>query len=249
MSILDTVEPWLKGAVGPAVGYGLGLATPYGRKLLRLARKQPDLQIHVEHDPAIIFANAPHNTVGCPMFVPGSTDSLNPGGVRDAFSIRQWAVDHDGIPAGTDSVEVTLTAWEEVDAIVDAVTVNCREISIPAGIIVSGVVGGASIERRRLDIELSSFGPCAKYVAVNDDSTNFSFKLSSGGTAKIYMNVIEAPWSDERERAYEWTVDLHLLVNNKRRSITIGDNGKPFEFVRAPGGATVLWTGSGWQQS
>jgi hypothetical protein len=184
MSVLDTVEPWLKGAIGPVVGYALGVATPYGRRFLRLARKQTDLQIHVEHDPAVIFANAPHNTVGCPMFVPGSTETLNPGGIRDAFAIRRWALDHDGIPAGMDSVEVTLTAWEKLDAIVDAVTINCREIPLPDGIVVSAVIGGASIERRRLDVELSSYGPRAKYVAASDDSTNFSFKLSGGETAK-----------------------------------------------------------------
>jgi hypothetical protein len=61
--------------------------------------------------------------------------------------------------------------------------------------------------------------------------------------------VIAASWSNEQERAYEWTVDLHLLVNNKRKTITVGDNGKPFEFARATGGATQLWTGSGWYQA
>ncbi|MFN6544472.1 hypothetical protein [Mycolicibacterium nivoides] len=245
MSVVDTVEPWLKGAIGPVVGYVLGLATPYGRRFLRFARKQPDLQIHVEHDPAIIFANAPRNTVGCPMFVPGSSESLNPGDTNDAFVIRQWALEHDGIPALTDSVEVTLTAWEKLDVVVDAVTINCREIHVPEGIVVMAPVGGADIHRKRLNVELSAHGARAEYVPQNDDSTNFSFKLDSGDTAKIYLSVSGAKWSTER--AYEWTADLHLLVNNKRKTITVGDNGMPFEFARRDAGPMTLWNGSEWQ--
>ncbi|WP_124712629.1 hypothetical protein [Mycolicibacterium nivoides] len=247
MSILATVEPWLKGAIGPVVGYVLGVATPYGRRFLRTARRQPDLQIHVEHDPAIIFANAPRNTVGCPMFVPGSTVSLNPGDTQDAFAIRQWALEHDGFPAITDSVEVTLTAWEKLDVVVDAVTINCRQIPIPDGIVVMAPVGGADIHRKRLNVELAAHGARAEYVPLNDDSTNFSFKLGSGDTAKIYLNVSAAKWSSESERGYEWTADLHLLVNNKRKTITVGDNGTPFEFARRDAGPMTLWNGSEWQ--
>jgi hypothetical protein len=156
VSLVDAIEPWLKGAIGPVVGYALGVATPYGRRLLRLARKQPDLQVYVEHDRAIIFANALGNTVGCPMFVPGSAENLAPGAIRDAFDIRQWALERDGIPAVSDSIEVTLTAWEELDVIVDAVTINCQTIPIPDGIVVMAPVSGADINRRRLKVELAS---------------------------------------------------------------------------------------------
>lgn len=139
-----------------------------------------------------------------------------------------------------------MTAWEKLDVIVDAVTITCREIPIPDGIVVMAMVGGASIEQRRLNVELASFGARAEYVAVTDDSTNFSFKLASGDTAKIYLSVTAAPWSNDQERAYEWTADLHLLVNNKRKTITIGDNGKPFEFARADAGPRLLWDGAAW---
>jgi len=108
-------------------------------------------------------------------------------------------------------------------------------------------VGGADINRRRLNVELAAFGSCAEYFAPEDDSTNFSFKLGSGDTAKIYLRVIAAKWSNERDRAYEWTADLHLLVNNKRKTITVGDNGKPFEFARSDAGPMKLWNGSEWQ--
>ena len=33
-----------------------------------------------------MFANAANNTVGCPMFVPGSTETLSPYGVQGAFA-------------------------------------------------------------------------------------------------------------------------------------------------------------------
>jgi hypothetical protein len=58
--------------------------------------------------------------------------------------------------------------------------------------------------------------------------------------------VTAAKWSDERDRAYEWTADLHLhlLVNNERKTITVGDNGKPFEFARRDAGPIELWNGS-----
>lgn len=246
MSILDTLEPWLKGATGAVVGYTLGLATTHGPRLWRKIKGKDELQVYVEHDPAIIFANAPQNTVGCPMFVPGSPDNLNPGTITDAFAIRQWALEHDGIPASTDSVEVTLTAWDKLDVIVDAVTISCRPISVPNGIVVMAGVGGADIHRTRLDVQLASYGPKAEYVATVDNSTNFSFKLASGDTAKIYLKVAAASWASKEDRAYEWTADLHLLVNNKRKTITVGDNGTPFEYARFDAGPQLLWDGVAW---
>lgn len=247
MSWIDTAESWLKGGVGPVVGFVLGLASAHGPTLWRRIKGKSDLQVYVEHDPAIIFANAPRNTVGCPMFVPGSPDDLSPGPNQDAFSLRRWALEHDGIPAGADFVEVTLTAWQKLDVVVDAVEVNCREISIPDGFVEWPTVGGADIHRRRLDVRLASCGSRAEYVDPTGSTPNFSFKLSSGETAKIHLNAATANWGNEQERAYEWTVDLHLLVNNNRKTITIGDNGKPFELVRSEAFPTRSWDGSSWQ--
>jgi len=181
------------------------------------------------------------------MFVPGSPDDLSPGPNQDAFSLRRWALEHDGIPAGADFVEVTLTAWQKLDVVVDAVEVNCREISIPDGFVEWPTVGGADIHRRRLDVRLASCGSRAEYVDPTGSTPNFSFKLSSGETAKIHLNAATANWGNEQERAYEWTVDLHLLVNNNRKTITIGDNGKPFELVRSEAFPTRSWDGSSWQ--
>jgi hypothetical protein len=54
-----------------------------------------------------------------------------------------------------------------------AVSINCREIPAPDGIVAMAMAGGASIERRRINVKLASFGPTAEYVGVTDNSTNF----------------------------------------------------------------------------
>jgi len=248
MSLWGNVEPWLKGGVGPVVGYGLGLATPYGRRIWRWVTRKPDLRMYVEQDPSIIFANSPENWIGSATFVPIIKDELPSDNPKTNFAIREWAMGLGGIPAGSHEIEVTLTAWEKLDVVVDAMKVEARAWTVPDGVILTYPVGGASIEKRRLQVELATFGPAAKYVDPrgDSDSQNFSFHLTGGEVAKIHLGVTAAPWADETIAGYEWTAKLFLLVNNKRRTLTLDDNGNPFRFVRAGAHPMYMWLGE-WQ--
>jgi hypothetical protein len=65
-----------------------------------------------------------------------------------------------------------------------------------------------------------------------EPSAGIAMELKGGETQRFSLCVSELEYDDEDIEAYEWTALLDLLVANKRRTIKIDDNGKPFVFVK-----------------
>ncbi len=220
MSFWATVEPWIKGAVSPLVGYALGLATPPASTAWRKIRRKPDLRLYIEQDPSVIFADAPENWISAPTFVPRPFEELPAGNPTTNYALREWAMDLGGIPADTHEIELTLTAWQKLDVVIDAMIVDVREFPVPDGVVLAYAVGGAAIERRRLNVQLATFAPAVRQVHPHNQSGSeaFSFKLSGGETAKIHVSATAASWADSQQSGYEWTANLLLLVDNKQQT-------------------------------
>jgi hypothetical protein len=91
-------------------------------------------------------------------------------------------------------------------------------------------------------VDLDLFGePTTRYVKDGGESTGrFVFQLARG-EAEIFN--IEA----RAESSYcEWVAELFLLVDGKRRTISIDDDGKPFR-TTAPSGLKIHhWTDERW---
>lgn len=231
----------------PFITFGLGVVVERWGRLTRRIMRRPPVQVHVETDPRIIFANTPSNWVAAPMFVPIDPSELGEPPSLQAMSVRDWADSRGGLPCGFQELQVTLTAWQDLSVIVDSVRIEAVEIELPNGVFVGAQVGGASIERRRIEVALSTWAPEAKYIDVGGAQlADFSFQLGPGEIGRINIHAGIGDYDDDAITAYEWTVYLDLLVDNKRQSVTVDDGGKPFRLARHGARPMYLASPNGW---
>lgn len=166
-----------------------------------------------------------------------------------------WAARLGGIPASHCNYDVIITARENSHVVVSAFRVEAKKRELPSGSVVIKGVGGASIEFRRIQVELHTIQPRATYVEMGGTPTApFEFQLLPGESAKF--NLIVNADSDEDVDMYEWWGYLEILTNGKRRTLRVGrsmwarlfDTGPEFklvnrgrrpEFINIPGSDTV----------
>lgn len=241
--ILDAVK-----IAVPFVTFGLGVVVERWGKLTRRLLRKPPVQIHVETDPRIIYANVPSNWVAAPMFVPLPPDRLgDPPGLQ-AMSVREWAIPRGGVPCGFQSLQVTLAAWQDLQVVVDAVRVEAKQATLPDGVVVGAQVGGASVERRRIEVELSTWAPSARYVEQGGtDMPNFAFQLSGGEVGRIHIDARVGDYDSDDVFAFDWVLYLDLLVDNSRKTVRIDNNGHPFRLARFDARPMYLASPNGWQ--
>ncbi len=234
-SVFDTIAKFAP----PFVTFFLGVLTSNSRRLWRWARRKDLVQIHVESDPEIIYANA-RNWVTFPQFVPLREEDL-PELPKKTLALGRWAKNLGGLPAWTDELQVTITAWDDLTVVVDALRVEARPRAIPDGVIVLIAVGGASLVPRQLDVRLSTLGSTVtpRSAGSYEESDGIAMELKGGDTQRFSLCVQQLEYGDDDVEAYEWTALLDLLVANKRRTITIDDKGKPFVLVKQDKRPTV----------
>jgi hypothetical protein len=226
----------------PFITFVLGILAANSRRLWRWIRRQGPVQIHVESDPEIIYANA-RNWVTFPQFVPLAEADL-PAPPQKTLALGRWAKDLGGLPAWSAELQVTITAWQDL-TVVDALRVEARPRAIPEGVVVVVAVGGASLVPRQLDVRLSTLA-CSvipRSAGSYEESAGIAMELKGGETQRFSLCVTELEYGDEEIEAYEWTALLDLLVANKRKTIKIDDNGKPFVLVKQNRRPTVTFYG------
>ena len=74
----------------------------------------------------------------------------------------------------------------------------------------------------------------------------FAFHLKPGEVQRFLLHVHTPYDGSESVDAYEWNGLLDLLIENKRRTIEINDNGEPFVLVNAHRYRDLWWMGGGW---
>ncbi len=208
----------------------------WGTQRLALRRRVQHLdavQIFIEHDPEIIYANTP-NWVSFPYFIPGRTPAdLPPPPRGSGKSWWSWAKQLQGEPSGFDEMQVTITAWEDLRVVVDALRVEVLSTGVePPGTTVMCPVGGASLVNRQLDIRLSTFASTVtpRQAGSGEPSEPFAFHLGPGELSRFSLWV--SPAEGATEDWFKWRATLDLLVNNTRRSVEISDSGSPFVLHR-----------------
>jgi hypothetical protein len=147
------------------------------------------------------------------------------------------------VDAGITKLRLTLIGDESTTVVIDALRVavtNKRDALDGAYIVCT--VGGADITTRHIAVDLDLFGePTTRYVRDGGESTGrFGFQLARG---EVEIFNIEA----RAESSYcEWVAELFLLVDGKRQTISISDEGRPFR-TTAPSGLEMLhWTDDRW---
>jgi hypothetical protein len=235
-------------AIPSAVTFVLGYAAARWRRVYRWARREDPLQVFVETDPEIIYANA-RDWILFPQFVPLDTGEQVPPPPQRTLALAQWAKEQGGTPAAWVDMQITLRAWDDLEVIVDTVRVEAIERQVPSGVVVKKPIGGASIQRAQLDVTLSTLG-CTVIPRREGDGEpldGFAFQLKPGEVQRLVLHVGTDHDAPEPVDAYGWTALLDLLVQGRRKTVKITDDGKPFVLVNANRFPTLLWMGDTWE--
>jgi hypothetical protein len=231
-SFWSQVPGWVIPAVLAAV-FALVLSPKVIRAGWRRIRRSPPVDVHVETDLRLIFANAP-DWISFPQFVPLPKEDLPPPPPGHAIELAGWAERLGGLPADLMHLDVIITAREDCHVVVQRFRIRATSAALPDGCVVVKAVGGASMEFRRIDIRLSTTGSTTRFTAPGGSATApFEFQLHPGESAKFSL-IVTVDYSDEVD-LYEWEGVLDLLCRGKTISIPVNDGGAMFSLVHGRG--------------
>ncbi|MDQ6945727.1 MAG: hypothetical protein M3256_05495 [Actinomycetota bacterium] len=201
----------------------------------RRARRNP-LVVHVETDPAVIWAGMPP-WIGARFLMPLDADISSPPASCPHW--RSWAHALGGVDSHLTQVRITLTAKQALLVVVDGLRVNVHSRkSVPPWRSVICAVGGASISPRRAEIRLSQADPpTVEWAAGDGDVVGVpSFSVSTSEVEMLHV------WAYVEDEWVEWTAELLVLVDGHRQVINISNNGKRFVTSGAAGAASEhMW--------
>jgi len=226
------------------LGALLGWAVPHFLpRLWRRADIEKPIDIHVERDPRIFEAGNPDWIPYCFLF-PGTVRDL-PRPPQDGIAQDwwAWAHDHQGIDAWSTKLSITLTCRQNVTVAVDALTVRLvGEPSDPEGTFVVRSTGGADIVARGIEVDLDGMGqPVVTYRDSGGEYLNsLGFSLKPGDVERLQIEA-RAQW-----RLCRWQAELHLLVDGRRQTVEISDDGRPFETAGTDDKEWYVWN-DGWE--
>lgn len=143
---------------------------------------QPPVHVHVETDPAIIYAGAP-NWVGSGWVIPGAHDpvELGPAPTDVCRDWRSWMKPRGAYDGWETELKITLVGASPATVVLDDLRVKTISRREPTGIALNCLVGGADITPRSLVVDLD-FEPGV--VTYEDDggepAGSFAFSLAKG---------------------------------------------------------------------
>jgi hypothetical protein len=241
------VETLWGAIVGFLVGAVLGpLIRPWSTWLERQARhlwRENPLIVHVERDQSLIWAGAPP-WVGFSYFFRDTVPHQLPPSA--CFDWSRWAERHGGVDVGVTILEVTIQAKTDVSVVVDPLRVRNQRREPPRGVFVTCPAGGADLTPRRFSIELDTTDPpIVDFLNADGDFEQPPrLTLSAGEIERFHI------WATARSPGWnEWTLELPLLVEGRRRIVSVGDGRAPFVTVGPDDQAEeFLWYGEdvGW---
>lgn len=228
-------------ALGAAIGFVVNEAL--GRSLRGAERRRTlrrPLLVHVETDPAVIWAGMPP-WISAGFLMPPEAEMTAPPGHCPEW--RSWAHAQGGVDQRVTQVRVTVTARQNLVVVVDAlqVKVHSRTPVPPWRSIICGV-GGADITPRRAEIRLSDTQiPLVQWL--DDDGSVIhlpTFSVSSSEAEVLHL------WAYVGDEWVEWSAQLLMLVDGRRHRVEISDGGMPFVTSGSAGSISQhMWSSEG----
>lgn len=213
----------------------------------RWVSRKSDVQVHIERDPQIIYANMP-DWISLPQFVPRRLEALPPAPAGRATEMPRWAATLDGFAAHNMDLLVTITAWEDRGVVVSALRVEAKARDLPGGFVLTRPVGGASMEFKRMEVTLSTYATnVLSKVPGGEIVDPFAFQLNRGESAQFHL-LVEANGDEAEVPAYEWTATLDLIVGGAHRKVTIDNDGEPFVLVNRGQRNELWWMDNNWKE-
>ncbi|WP_143570911.1 hypothetical protein [Tessaracoccus sp. ZS01] len=233
-------------AVGLLAGPAATFIEPLNRLVGRVGRKTArdrGLAVHVETDPAVIWAGTPDWVSFQFCFPTGLPDEPPPAGPRDW---RRWAFSHGGYDLWESVVRLTLVGTAPVAVVVEMPVVTVTSEPLQSCLKVVRPVGGADIAPRAYTVDLDSFGHQNPVVELEDGGGSvrhdpLSFSLERNGVEQILLRV-----QSSSPCLYSWHARLPVLVDGKRQYVEVDDQGSPFFFVGGDLADGNIWDGQKW---
>ncbi|MFE9426203.1 hypothetical protein ACFYNO_24965 [Kitasatospora sp. NPDC006697] len=194
----------------------------------------------VEQDPSNIWAGTPP-WVGASYWFPGLIATAPPELATEWWG---WARERSGQDAGQTTLKVTVQARDGISLIIEGVKLHVRaHRPVPeGGVVARARVGGASMNPRRIEINLDWNGVGSMSWLDRDEHLAGppSFTLAPGEIEQFHV------WAQTREGYHEWELELLMVIDGHRHSQMINDGGKPFVTIGTTGQRVLAWNGSTW---
>lgn len=237
-------------SLGVAAGLVGGVVTSFSEPAQRAAARfgrsvsrDSGVRIHVESDPRVIWAGYPP-WVGAEVYVPGSPGRHVPP--FDALDWLQWAERNGGCAAHEAVVQVTMVGESPTTVVLSPPQVEARQAGELGGFHAIRPVGGAEISPRSITVDLDTFGLQSPIVDMGADSVHGPSMPSSWSLAKGDVEVFLFRVRASHYALIEWSASLPILIDGKRRFLSVDNDGKPFRLAGADGLESFLWDGDSW---
>lgn len=199
---------------------------------------KPRLRVHVETKREVIYAGTP-NWVGSGWVIPGADDP-NELGAPPTDTCREWAAwlkplgAYDGWET---EIRVTLVGVGPSSVVVDGVRANIISRRPATGIGVSCRTGGADITPRGIEINLDWDPGVVTFP--QDQGHGLMISLAAGEVERLHLLAT----SQDR---VQWTAELDLIVDGKRKTVVLDDDGEPFRTCAQGGLPVWAFEGGEW---
>lgn len=199
------------------------------------------LEIHIETDPALIFAGA-MNWVPSAWVLPSaqSPEEVGAPPTDVCRDWRRWMKPRGAYDGWWTEIQITLVGASDSTVVVDGIRARVEQRHDPVGIALTCPVGGADITVRGIALDLDVEGGLVTYEDDGGEPARaFAFSLRRGEVERFH---IRARSSDQ----VLWKAELLLIVNGKRQTVTVDDDGALFRTSSVEKLTTWAWTQGKW---
>lgn len=229
----------ISGVLGTLI---LALFEPVQRWLARLGRRllrSDGLQVHVESDPAIIWAGLP-DWQGFFFYVPHHIRLPEPP--RNPRRWHAWITDLGGWDLHESIVRLTIVATAPTTIVLETPVLEAKGRALPEGRKVIHAVGGADLRPREFHVDLDMFGLASPDVTLVDGDGDAQALPRSYSLKKDDVEVFLLRVSSQESQLISWNARLPILIDGRRKFVDITDADR--DFLLAGGdllGRRLVW--------
>lgn len=211
--------------------YLLTLLEPVQRWLARGGRhllNSDGLRVHVESDPAVIWAGLP-DWQGFFYYLPGQVDLTEPP--ANPRQWRTWISELGGWDLYESIVRITIVATAPTTVILETPVVEAVAHKLPPGRKILHRVGGADLQPRAFYVDLDMFGLTSPQVTLADIGGDEKALPRSYAMKKDDVEVFLLRVTSQEPQLVTWRARIPLLVDGRREIIDITNRGYNFKFA------------------
>lgn len=214
--------------LGAVVRPGMARMERFARRLWR----EDPLIVHIESNSELMFQGLP-DWEPFTVWLPDRRQLALSEAPEGRWDWLNWVRAQGAQDAQTTKLKVTLQAKSEAAVIVDAIRLSVARKEVPAGgIVLTRSVGGADMCGLFISMDLDRAAEDEQNPLLwlgYGEGVPSSRALAAGDVERFEIHAnAAAGW-------FEWSLELHLLVEDRRVRRKVDNDGKPFVTVGVDG--------------